>query len=99
MSDGICITEGQRKAHIASEAAALAVVAPFSLWLATRKELPVAARALSGVIGVTTLAIDGVFIARYLKSSTNDAGAGSTSKSPPPSQPTPSGQLSHPLFP
>lgn len=101
MSDGICITEPQRRAHIASEAVALAVVAPFTLWLATRRELPVAARALSGVIGATTLVVDGVFIARYLKgsTSTNASGLGSTSRSPPPSQRAPSGQLSHPQFP
>lgn len=101
MSDGIyCITEPQRRAHIASEAAALAVVVPFTLWLATRRELPVAARALSAAIGATSLVIDGVFLARYLTPEAKSAsGLGSTSRSHPPSPLGPSGQLSHPQFP
>ncbi|KKN30581.1 hypothetical protein LCGC14_0832450 [marine sediment metagenome] len=99
MSDGICITENQRKAHIATELAALAVVMPFSFWLAGRRELPIAARALSGAIGVVTLVVDGIFIARYVQLSKSASEPDSTSISPPPSQPGPSGQLSHPLFP
>ena len=101
MSDGICITESQRRVHIAAEAVALAVVAPFTFWLATRRELPTAARALSAAIGATTLVVDGVLISRYLKGSTSTSasGLGSTSRSPPPSQRGPSRQLYHPQFP
>ncbi len=101
MSDGICITENQRKAHSATELAALAVVMPFSFWLAGRRELPIAARALSGAIGVVTLVVDGIFIARYVQLSESKSASGqdSTSRSPPLSQPGPSGQLSHPYFP
>ena len=99
MSDGICITENQRRAHIATELAALAVVMPFSFWLAGRRELPMAARALSGAIGVGTLVVDGIFIARYVQLSRSASVPNSTSTQPPLSQRGPSGQLSHPYFP
>ena len=101
MSDGIYITENQRRAHIATELAALAVVMPFSFWLAGRRELPIAARVLSGAIGVGTLVVDGIFIARYVQLSESKSASGqdSTSTQPPLSQRDPSGQLSHPLFP
>lgn len=99
MSDEICITENQRRAHIATELAALAVVMPFSFWLAGRRELPVAARVLSGAIGVGTLVVDGIFIARYVQLSKSASGQDSTSTQPPPSQLNQSAQLSHPYFP
>ncbi len=99
MSDEICITENQRRAHIATELAALAVVMPFSFWLAGRRELPIAARVLSGAIGVGTLVVDGIFIARYVQLSKSASVQDSTSKSLPLSQQGLLGQLSHPLFP
>jgi hypothetical protein len=100
MSDGICISETQRRVHIVSEAAALAVVAPFTLWLATRRELPTPVRALSGAIGVTTLVVDGLLLTRFLNHSPKSAGSlGSTSRSHLPSPRDLSGRLSHPLFP
>lgn len=100
MSDGVCISEAQRRVHIVAETAALAVVAPFTVWLATRKELPVGVRALSAAIGATTLVVDGLLLDRFLNHApTNASGLGSTSRSHPPLQRDPSGRLSHPLFP
>lgn len=68
-----CITADQRRVHMVSEAAALAIVAPFMVWLTMQKELPPAARVMSGGIALATVAIDGALLVNYL-SSRNDAG-------------------------
>jgi hypothetical protein len=70
-------TEGQRRLHIAGEAAALVVVVPFMAWVATRKDLPPTARALGAAIGVTTLILDGVLISRYLSQPKSSTGVSS----------------------
>ena len=59
------IPEAQRRVHIATEALALIVVAPFSLWLATRKDLPPLARVTAGAIGVGTLLVDGALLLQW----------------------------------
>lgn len=59
----------QRKIHIAGEIAALAVVVPFCVYLATRsrKQLPTWARITAGAIGAGTLFIDGYLLTRTLR--------------------------------
>ncbi len=59
------IPEAQRRVHIATEALALLVIAPFSFWIATRKELPPLARVTAGAIGVGTLLIDGALLLEW----------------------------------
>lgn len=54
-----CISEPRRRLHVATEAASVLTVAPFSFWLATRKELPSWARASAAVLGVAVLVVDG----------------------------------------
>jgi hypothetical protein len=61
----ICITEGQRRWHLFGEWAAMFVAVPFSAYIATRKQLPVWARATAGTIGVVTFVLDLTSIIRY----------------------------------
>jgi hypothetical protein len=75
---GTRITEGQRRLHVAGETAALVVVVPFMAWIATRKDLPPAARALGAAIGATTLILDGVLLSRYLSQPKSSTGVSSS---------------------
>lgn len=59
------IPAGQRRLHVASEAAALLVAAPFLGYVATRKELPGWVRLGSGVLAVATLVIDGYLLVQW----------------------------------
>lgn len=66
--DGSCtITPEQRQVHQVFEGAAVLIAAPFSLWLATRDELPDWARLLSAAIGVSTLIVDGGLLLQYAR--------------------------------
>ena len=58
--DGVCISEGQRRVHMRSEAGAVLVVAPMLTFIATRPRALTAYEkgALLGVAGLT-LALDG----------------------------------------
>lgn len=60
------ISVTQRRVHIAAELVALFVVAPLSILLATRRELPMGLRVLSAIAGLGTLAVDGWLASRYL---------------------------------
>lgn len=66
-ADHVTISKAQRDVHVTFEALAVVVAAPFSFWLATRKELPDWARVLSGTIGAATLVVDGGLLLSYLK--------------------------------
>ncbi len=81
-----CISDEQRATHIIFEAAAILIVTPFLAWLATRRELPPAARALSGGIAVVTVIVDGALLSRYLSVPTSVSGLGSTSRFQQPRQ-------------
>lgn len=61
-----CIPPRQRDLHVATEAIALVVVAPFMLWLSRRRELEPWARRTALTIGVGTLLIDGYLLSRYV---------------------------------
>lgn len=63
-----CIPDAQRDVHVVTEAAALLVVAPFMVWLATQRELPPPARVLAGGIAAATVIVDGGLLFRYLSS-------------------------------
>jgi hypothetical protein len=68
----VLISDKQRRLHMRSELLAVLVVAPFSFWLASRRELPRGARVAAGVLGVATLAVDGYLLSRYLGVGTVD---------------------------
>jgi hypothetical protein len=63
----VTIPDSQVAVHKTFEALAVVVAAPFSIWLATRKELPTWARVLSATIGVGTWIVDGGLLWQYLK--------------------------------
>lgn len=63
----VCITKAQRNIHVVFEALAVLVVTPFNFWLASRPELPKAARTACAVIGATTLVVDGGLLLQYMK--------------------------------
>lgn len=65
----VAISKEQRNVHVTTEAFAVAVAAPFSLWLALSPAvaLPTWARYLSGFIGVGTLVVDGGLLLSYLR--------------------------------
>jgi hypothetical protein len=73
MERSVCITPEQRTLHVAAETVAVVAVAPFMIWLGTRKELPTWARVASVMVGVGTLAIDGHLLARYVGLSRDEA--------------------------
>ena len=60
-----CISENQRSVHVVGEAAALVLVAPFMVWIAARRELPVGARLLGLGIAAGTLIVDGGLLIRW----------------------------------
>lgn len=62
----LTITTRQRNLHVAAEAVAVLAVAPFMLWLASRRALPPAARVASAAIGAATLIVDGGLLLSYL---------------------------------
>jgi hypothetical protein len=66
IDDATCISAEQKAIHTTSETVAVLAVAPFMIWLATQKGLPDWARAMSAVIGVGTIAIDGWLLTKYL---------------------------------
>ncbi len=63
---GVTISQQQRQLHMAGEAIAVTLVAPFMFYLSTRKELPAWARVASAGIGIGTLIIDGYLLAQYV---------------------------------
>lgn len=63
----VCISKAQRNVHVAFEALAVLLVAPFNFWLATRPELPKAARGFAATCGVATLLVDGGLLISYVK--------------------------------
>lgn len=66
--NGVCISEGQRRVHMRSEAGAVLVVAPMLTFIATRPRALTAYEkgALLGVAGLT-LALDGSLYRRMAK--------------------------------
>lgn len=56
-----------RQLHIIGELLGLFVAAPFSIYMATRRELPIGLRVLNGVAGVGTAAIDGWLLAEAIR--------------------------------
>jgi len=63
----VCITEGQRRWHLFGETVAMLVAVPFSVYLATRKQLPLWARGTAATIGAVTLVLDLTSIVRYTR--------------------------------
>lgn len=61
------ISERQRDVHVASEAAAVALVAPFLIYAGTRKR-PLTPTEKKGLVavGVMTLIVDGYLLNKYL---------------------------------
>lgn len=71
MAELTCITEQQRRVHVAAETVALLAVAPLLLWVATQRQLPDWARMGAGVAGVGTLLVDGWLLSKYLEKAQN----------------------------
>jgi hypothetical protein len=65
-NDTVEITKRQRDIHTASEAFAVAVVAPFLIYAGTRKRklTQIERNALVG-IGIATLVVDGYLLSKY----------------------------------
>lgn len=63
----ICISPSQRKLHTAAETLALFLVVPFMAYLAQSKRLPGWARATAGLVGLSTLVVDGYLLYRYIR--------------------------------
>jgi hypothetical protein len=61
----INIPESQVRLHRTAETLAIVAVAPFMLYLASRKSLPQWARTSAGVIALGTLLIDGYLLSRW----------------------------------
>lgn len=67
----VVVSDRQRAVHVAAEAVAVFAVVPFMTYLATRRELPGWARAVSGVIAAGTLLVDGGLLWRYATGNTS----------------------------
>ena len=67
----VVVSDRQRLVHVAAEAVAVFAVAPFMVYLATRRELPDWARAVSALVAAGTLAVDGGLLWRYATGSTS----------------------------
>jgi hypothetical protein len=57
----------QWRVHVISETLAVLIVVPFSVYVASRKQLPAWARVVAGGIGVATLLVDGYLLTRNLR--------------------------------
>jgi hypothetical protein len=66
------VSRAQRRVHIASELAAVAIVAPLALTLAWRDGLPGPLRVAFLAVGLGTLAIDGWLALRWIDGRSND---------------------------
>lgn len=65
--EGVTIPDTQVTVHKTFEALAVFAVAPFMVYLATRKELPAWARVTSAVVAAGTWIVDGGLLWQYVK--------------------------------
>lgn len=66
MSRKVGITHGQKTLHVASEAGAVFIAAPFLWWAADQTEDPTARDGLR-LLAVATWAIDGYLLLRFMR--------------------------------
>lgn len=62
----VCITEKQKNIHVASEAVAVFLLAPYMLWASARVKDP-GMRNVFRTVAVGTLLIDGYLLFQYSK--------------------------------
>lgn len=65
----ICINPQQQRLHVASELVAVLLVAPVTLYMASKATDPTT-RAIGMAIGIGTLAVDGWLLLRWISGQT-----------------------------
>lgn len=61
----VCIADTQARVHASSEAVAVAVMAPFMLWLSTQENLTPTTRKLLVAGAVSSIFVDGILLWQY----------------------------------